>query len=53
VGAGGIGQHLMYYIEWRNFPAATAGLLLILVVVVALDAVSQWWRGRLARARGN
>jgi len=52
VGAGGIGQDLMYYIEWRNFPAAIAGLLLILVVVVLLDAASQRWRARLASARG-
>lgn len=52
VGAGGIGQDLMYYIEWRNFPAAAAGLAMILVIVVALDSLSNWWRGRLTRQRG-
>lgn len=52
VGAGGIGQDLMYYIEWRQFPAAVAGLAMILAVVVALDAVSQWQRKRLALQRG-
>lgn len=52
VGAGGIGQDLMYYIEWRNFPAAAAGLAMILVIVVALDSLSNWWRARLTRQRG-
>lgn len=47
VGAGGIGQDLMYYIEWREFPKAAAGLLMILSVVVILDAVSHWWRRRI------
>ncbi len=50
VGAGGIGQDLMYYIEWREFPSAAAGLLMILGVVVALDSLSQWWRRRLTLA---
>lgn len=49
VGAGGIGQDLMYYIEWREFPSAAAGLLMILGVVIALDTISQWWRKRLTR----
>ena len=52
VGAGGIGQHLSYYIEWRNFPAAAAGILLVLVVVVFLDSLSMVWRRRLASHRG-
>lgn len=52
VGAGGIGQDLHYYIEWRQFPPAVAGLLMILGVVVVLDAVSQWWRRHLTRQRG-
>ncbi len=53
VGAGGIGQDLMYYIEWREFPAAAAGLAMILVVVIALDSLSEWWRRRLAKDRGT
>jgi phosphonate transport system permease protein len=52
VGAGGIGQDLMYFIEWRQFPSAAAGLLMIFGVVVALDSLSQWWRRRLTRMRG-
>jgi phosphonate transport system permease protein len=52
VGAGGIGQDLMYYIEWRQFPAAAAGLLMLLVIVVALDSVSQAYRRKLTRQRG-
>lgn len=53
VGAGGIGQDLMYYFEWRQFPEAAAGLLMILVVVIGLDALSQWWRRHLTRQRGE
>jgi phosphonate transport system permease protein len=53
VGAGGIGQDLMYYIEWRNFPAAFAGLGLILAVVVVLDAMSGVLRRRIATQRGT
>lgn len=52
VGAGGIGQDLMYYIEWRDFPPAAAGLAMILVIVIALDSISEVWRRRLARQRG-
>ena len=53
VRAGGIGQDLMYYIEWREFPAAAAGLAMILVVVIALDSFSEWWRRRLVKDRGT
>jgi len=52
VGAGGIGQDLMYYIEWRQFPAAIAGLLMILAIVVGLDAISERWRRSLTKQRG-
>jgi len=52
VGAGGIGQDLMYYIEWRYFPAAFAGLLLLLGVVVSLDLVSQWLRHKFNALQG-
>jgi phosphonate transport system permease protein len=53
VGAGGIGQDLMYYIEWRYFPAAFAGLLLLLGVVVVLDLISQWLRHKLSALQGT
>lgn len=53
VGAGGIGQDLMYYFEWRDFSSAAAGLLLILVIVVVLDTVSEIWRRRLTKQRGT
>lgn len=53
VGAGGIGQDLMYYIEWRDFTSAAAGLAMILVVVVVLDACSELWRRRLVKDRGT
>ena len=53
VGAGGIGQDLMYYIEWRQFPSAAAGLLLLLVIVVGLDTISERLRKQLAAQRGQ
>jgi phosphonate transport system permease protein len=53
VGAGGIGQDLMYYIEWRDFTSAAAGLAMILVVVVFLDSSSEYWRRRLVKDRGT
>jgi phosphonate transport system permease protein len=53
VGAGGIGQDLMYYIEWRDFTSAAAGLAMILVVVVFLDSISELWRRRLVKDRGT
>ncbi len=53
VGAGGIGQDLMYHFEWREFDAAFAGLAMILVVVIALDLISQWWRRSLTKQRGS
>ena len=53
VGAGGIGQDLMYYIEWRQFPPAAAALVLLLIVVVGLDTVSEQLRTRLVTHRGT
>ena len=53
VGAGGIGQDLMYYIEWRQFPTAALALAMLLVIVVSLDFVSQWLRRRLGVRRGT
>lgn len=53
VGAGGIGQDLMYFFEWRQFPQAAAGLLLILVVVIVLDILSDRWRKKLVNERGQ
>lgn len=40
VGAGGIGYWFSLFFKWRNFPAAGACLLLLLVVVLVLDAIS-------------
>ncbi|MFQ3587228.1 MAG: ATP-binding cassette domain-containing protein [Fimbriimonadaceae bacterium] len=51
VGAGGIGAELAYYLEWRQFPELSAGLLLIVIVACSLDAVSRRLRQRLMRAR--
>jgi len=47
VDAGGIGFYLKQYIDFRFFPAVTAGLLMILVVVLAIDWVSNRVRARL------
>jgi phosphonate transport system permease protein len=47
VDAGGIGYYIRFYLEMRAFPAALACLVLIFVVVVVLDAISQRVRRRL------
>ncbi len=49
VDAGGIGYYIKFYLDIRNFPAALACLLLIFVVVIALDAVSERFRAGLIR----
>lgn len=50
VGAGGIGYWIYQFVEWRNFPAVLVCLLMILVVVIALDALSTTIRSKLVRA---
>ncbi|MCC5830255.1 MAG: phosphonate ABC transporter, permease protein PhnE [Phycisphaeraceae bacterium] len=50
VGAGGIGYYIALFVDWRNFPAVLVCLIMILIVVVALDALSTYIRGRLVRA---
>ncbi len=52
VGAGGIGEKLKLYIDWRMFPEAATGLAMLLIVVIALDATSHAWRRHLTRQRG-
>lgn len=52
VGAGGIGAELAYYVEWRQFPELTAGLVLIVLVACLLDTLSRRIRTALAAARG-
>lgn len=52
VGAGGIGAELAYYVEWRQFPQLLAGLILIVAVACALDALSRKLRLKLAASRG-
>ncbi len=49
VGAGGIGYYIMQFLDWRNFPAAMACLVMLLAVVVVLDAVSTRVRARLVQ----
>jgi phosphonate ABC transporter permease subunit PhnE len=40
VDAGGIGWHIKHFLDYRNFPAAIACLLMVLAVVIVLDAIS-------------
>jgi phosphonate transport system permease protein len=47
VDAGGIGYHIKFYLDMRQFPAALACLVLIFGVVVVLDALSSRVRRRL------
>ena len=51
VDAGGIGFYLKQYIDYRFFPAVTAGLLMILVLVLAFDWLSSKIRNKLLRVR--
>lgn len=41
VGAGGIGQTLMYYIEWRQFEKAGVIISLMFICVLILDSLSE------------
>lgn len=52
VGAGGIGQSLMYYLEWRQLSSFAAGLALLILVACVLDAVSRRLRRKLESGRG-
>ena len=52
VGAGGIGQDLVYSIEWRNFPAVFVILLLLTVTVIVFDQISALVRSHFRRAKG-
>ena len=40
VDAGGIGWWIRHFLDYRAFPAAVACLAMVLVVVIALDALS-------------
>jgi len=53
VGAGGIGTHLTYHLEWRNFGELSAALAIIVAAACALDAVGRRVRRSLAAARWN
>lgn len=50
VGAGGIGELIMYYFEYRDFPTIMVILIMLLIVVLVIDALSTWARARLVRA---
>lgn len=47
VGAGGLGQSLMYFIEWRQFEKAGVMILLMFVCVVLFDYFSELIRKKL------
>jgi len=49
VGAGGIGFYFHLYFEQRDFTAVLACLVLLLIVVIALDAISTRLRARLVQ----
>lgn len=52
VGAGGLGQLMYYHLSLLQHAQAATVLLGMLVLVFAVDAASQVWRGRLAVAQG-
>ncbi len=51
VGAGGIGQELMYALEWRRFDHAGIILLILLGIIFVADLVSDQLRRQLKRRR--
>lgn len=51
VGAGGIGQELMYALEWRRFDHAGIILIILLLIIFATDLVSEIIRQRLKSKR--
>jgi phosphonate transport system permease protein len=53
VGAGGIGQELMYYLEWRQFSQAGIILLLMVMIIFATDKISSYLRQKLVQQRGS
>lgn len=52
VGAGGIGQDLLYSIEWRDFATVFSILLLLICVVFVFDQISAYVRRYYKRLRG-
>jgi phosphonate transport system permease protein len=52
VGAGGLGQDLMYFIEWRDFSSVFAILLLLISVVLSFDQISKFIRLEIKKRRG-
>ena len=53
VGAGGIGQELMYNLEWRRFPQAGIILLIMVGIIFLADTLSVALRRHLLLDRGN
>jgi phosphonate transport system permease protein len=52
VGAGGIGQELMYALEWRRFDHAGIILIILLSIIYVTDQVSERFRAHLKERRG-
>ncbi len=52
VGAGGIGQELMYALEWRRFDHAGIILMILLSIIYVTDRVSEKFRNDLKSKRG-
>lgn len=53
VGAGGIGQDLMYFLEWRQFPQALIILMIMVVIIYFADLISEKLRAHLIKDRGQ
>ena len=53
VGAGGIGQELMYNLEWRRFPQAGIILLIMVGIIFLADSLSATLRKHFLLERGN
>jgi phosphonate transport system permease protein len=51
VGAGGIGQDLVYAIEWRDFTTVMSILIIMLAVVLLFDSLSHYARSKYKKLR--
>ena len=49
IGAGGVGSELVSQLSFRNFPAASAVLLMTMAVVLTIDTISAAVRRRIIK----
>ena len=53
IGAGGVGSELVSQLSFRNFPAASAVLIMTMAVVLTIDSISAAVRRRIIKGADN